>query len=191
MYKNYFSLKVAPANLERRLHFKMSLFNFFLPFWGGGCWRGLHVMWKFEKNFKNFRLGWNFIRICEKNFWNLMGNEVTASVIICEKFRVEFELSQLCKSKTYWHELWDLKKEFVKKSFLRKWLFKMLVIFFTIWEYIFQQIFVLKRYAFVQERNLLSNSSKCHKNSDLFLSVSMIIWKSDILFLSQMGPFTR
>ncbi len=44
--------------------------------------------------------------------------------------------------------------------------------------------FVLEQYVFVQERNMLSNSSKYHnKSSAFFLSESMKIWKLDILIL--------
>ncbi len=75
------------------------------------------------------------------------------------------------------NEIQDFKNGIWKKAFLRKWLFKILVIF--------QQIFVLKQCTFVQERNVLSKQQwMSYKSSHYFLSESIKIWKSDILTLS-------
>ncbi len=70
-----------------------------------------------------------------------------------------------------------LKMEFEKKPFSRKWLFKMLIIYFTIWNYVLQQIFILKQCAFVQEWKLLSNIAvMLYKSSDFFHQNQ---WKSE------------
>ncbi len=73
-------------------------------------------------------------------------------------------------------EIWYLKNWIWKRAILRKWLFQILVIFFTIWNCIFQQMFVLKQHAFVQERNVL-RSSECYMKVHIFFHQNQ--WKSE------------
>ncbi len=101
-------------------------------------------------------------------------------------------LLRLLYLKTYWTMRfwkWNLKKSpFWENDFLKFWWF----FFFTIWNCILQQIFVIKQYAFVQERYVLSNSSKCHnKSSAFFLLESKKIWKSDFWHFFQKVAISR
>ncbi len=100
-------------------------------------------------------------------------------------------------------ELWDFKNGLWKKPFLKKRLFKILVIFFTIWN-----VYLSKFLSF--NSTLFCKNDMCYwlavkmsyKSSDFFQSESMKIWKSNILTLSsksgcisisldrQSGPFS-
>ncbi len=125
---------------------------------------------------------------------------VTASVIICEKFSQMRLFRALYLRNLLNYEIFKMK---LKKPFLRKWLFKILVIFFPIWNCLLQQIFVLKQCVFVQEGNVLSNSSKCHIKIQPFFyqnhwkTENRIFWlfsKSGYISLSrigEVGPFLR
>ncbi len=86
-------------------------------------------------------------------------------------------------------ELWDFKNGILKKLFLTKWLFKILVIFFTIWNCILQQIFVLKQCAFVQEQNVLSNGGKCHIKVQPFFYQNQ--WKPENQIFWPFPPFQK
>ncbi len=90
-------------------------------------------------------------------------------------------------------EIWDFKNGIWKKAVLRKWLFKMLVIFFLQYEIVYFSKFLSFNSALLCKNKMCyRNSSECHvKGSHFFLLVSTKIWNSNILNYLQKVAISR
>ncbi len=94
-----------------------------------------------------------FLSLCPPKILNAIFPKVYVSKLtFCSK-----DFDELCRT-----ELRDFANGIWKIAVFEKMDFWSFGNFFTIWTCIIQQIFFLNQCVFVQERNVLSSSSKCH-----------------------------